>query len=965
MVWLLVVAGLMVGVATQGPDGALLGALAGWALGFALRKQIQTQVQQEVERRMRLLQGPPSSPSTRSAPPPAPAAAPASPFDAWEAGAEDEGEPFARPAPSAQPNTAAVAQRPPAQDTARPATEPAPAAPRQAVAASASTPAQENLQVPVVVDVFERWTTQAQQWLLGGNTVLRLGLLMLFVGLAFLAKYSIEHALLPPEVRLAGIGLAGLVLFGLGWRQRSDTQRSTYALSLQGAGVGVLYLTIFAAFRLYQMLPAGATFALLALVCVLSTAIALLQNAQTMAFIGFAGAFAAPVLASTGQGDHVGLFSYYLLLNCGIVAVAALRAWRPLNLLGFFATFGVATVWGVLQYRPEHLASTLPFLGLFFAQYLLAAWWYALRHGLPQQRAVDATLVFGNPVVSMGLLAHMVWDIPYASAAGALGLAAWYLVVGFWTLRRHPGPTARWLVECCVALGLGFATLAVPLALDGRWVSAAWAAEGAAVFWIGLRQQRWLARLAGVALQGIAAVSYLQAVSLSPEQGMALANPSFLGAALLAASAAAIAWLTHRYDGPATPRTAWNPPYLDAERYFPRVFGSLGFLWWQWALWGEIVRLPPSTPGVWMGVPPDYYLGLLAWVLSAWAVHFLALPQRTKPWADAAFPALMSMPFMLLAALEGLDTMGYALQSGGWWVWPLVLAAHLHSLRHTDALPPLGAWSWVHSAGVWLLMLLGGNLLYWAVEQAGLWHTAWATVVMLAAASCVLLALSAQRLFDTASSWRQRWPLQTQAYAYLWRGAAPVALLVLLGALGVALTSRGNTAPLPYVPLLNPTDLSVALGLAVSALWMQRLRASSLPLPALARDGAWKAAWLVVAFVALNTVWLRIAHHFGGVAWAADALFASFLVQAGYSLLWTSLALALMLTAHRRQQRPLWMGGAALLGLTVLKLLLIDLSNRGGGERIVTFIGVGVLMLVIGYFAPLPPAQERPQEAQA
>ncbi len=77
------------------------------------------------------------------------------------------------------------------------------------------------------------------------------------------------------------------------------------------------------------------------------------------------------------------------------------------------------------------------------------------------------------------------------------------------------------------------------------------------------------------------------------------------------------------------------------------------------------------------------------------------------------------------------------------------------------------------------------------------------------------------------------------------------------------------------------------------------------------------------------------------------------------------MALALMLTAHRRLQRTLWMGGAGLLGLTVLKLLLIDLSNRGGGERIVTFIGVGVIMLVIGYFAPLPPAQQPSKESRA
>jgi uncharacterized membrane protein len=102
-------------------------------------------------------------------------------------------------------------------------------------------------------------------------------------------------------------------------------------------------------------------------------------------------------------------------------------------------------------------------------------------------------------------------------------------------------------------------------------------------------------------------------------------------------------------------------------------------------------------------------------------------------------------------------------------------------------------------------------------------------------------------------------------------------------------------------------------------------------------------------------VWLRIAHHFFGVRWDADALFGSFVVQTGYAILWTLLALTLMVLAHRRVQRPLWLVGAGLLGLVVVKLLLIDLSNAGGAERIIAFIVVGVLMLVVGYFAPLPP----------
>jgi uncharacterized membrane protein len=110
-----------------------------------------------------------------------------------------------------------------------------------------------------------------------------------------------------------------------------------------------------------------------------------------------------------------------------------------------------------------------------------------------------------------------------------------------------------------------------------------------------------------------------------------------------------------------------------------------------------------------------------------------------------------------------------------------------------------------------------------------------------------------------------------------------------------------------------------------------------------------------IAFIALNTVWLRMAHHYGHVAWDPHSLFSSFLVQAGFSILGTLLALVLMVAAHRRALRTPWMLGAGLLGLTVLKLFVIDLSNRGGSERIVVFIAVGLLMLVVGWFAPLPP----------
>jgi uncharacterized membrane protein len=175
----------------------------------------------------------------------------------------------------------------------------------------------------------------------------------------------------------------------------------------------------------------------------------------------------------------------------------------------------------------------------------------------------------------------------------------------------------------------------------------------------------------------------------------------------------------------------------------------------------------------------------------------------------------------------------------------------------------------------------------------------------------------------------------------------------------VAISSSGETRPLPYVPLLNPTDLAVALALAACVLWLQAVRASQLPLPAAVRGPVPAAVLAAIAFIAINTVWLRVAHHFAGVPWNASSLFSSFLVQAGYSILWTLIALVLMVGAHRHALRTPWVLGGTLLALTVLKLFVIDLSNRGGSERIVVFIAVGLLMLVVGWFAPLPPSQVR------
>jgi uncharacterized membrane protein len=897
--------------------GAMLGAVAGLTLRNAIRAEVQR------------VMGSATVPRAQAVVPvPVPAAPPRA----------------AAPPPPATPEPARAAEW---VDTVSPPDEQVPPRPP-------APPREPNLVTVLVM--------KARDWLLGGNTVVRVGVLVLFVGLAFLAKYAVDNSLLPPELRLAAIAAAGIGLFAAGFRLRAkpDVHRG-YALTLQGAGVAVMYLTVFAAFRLYQFLPAPAAFAALALVCAFSAAIAVAQNAQAMAFIGFAGGFAAPILVSTGQGNHVSLFSYYLLLGVAIAGLAWWKAWRPLNLLGFFATFAVATAWGVLRYRPEDFATTEPFLVAFYAVYLAAALMYALRHSLAAARAVDATLVFGVPLIGFSLQAALVRDMEYAAAFSSLALGALYLALTAWMVRtrgREEG-TRDWLAQCFLALGLGFTTLAVPLALDARWTSAVWAIEGAGVYWMGRRQGRWLARFAGLLLQVLAGIALLDALPSHAISVLPLAHPGFIGSAVLAAAALFIAFQA-RTPSPATGGRMDAALASFEEKFAPFLFW-IGFLWWQFALHTELER---TTIDAQSAYAPAYgealrqQLRLVGWVASAFVAHYFALPGRRQPWSVAATPAWTVLPVMFAGALLGAATLTHVFVSGGWIAWPVVLLLHGVMLRRLDSGAPQGWWPWVHAGGVWLMVLLAGNLLVYAVGKGQLWQTAWATVILLVAGIAVLLLLSSKACFRAAQA-RNRWPLDRFGRAYLWTAATPLAACVALGCLAVAVHSDGNARPLPYIPLLNPSDLAIALGLVSCAMWLARIRASSMDLPGAMRGKGAPLALAAIAFIALNTVWLRVAHHYGGVPWNAPDLFASFLVQAGYSILWTSIAVLLMVVAHRRALRPVWMLGGGLLALTVLKLFVIDLSNRGGSERIVVFIAVGVLMLVVGYFAPMPPSDSR------
>ncbi|HEY2627534.1 MAG TPA: DUF2339 domain-containing protein, partial [Usitatibacter sp.] len=755
---------------------------------------------------------------------------------------------------------------------------------------------------------------------MGGNTIVRVGLVVLFVGLAFLVKYGVEHQLIPVELRIAAVAAAGIALVVLGWRLRE--KRPDYALSMQGGGVAVLYLTVFGALRLYHLLPAGMAFALLAVIAVLSAFLAIAQDSLALAVFGAAGGFLAPILASTGGGSHVMLFSYYLVLNAGIVAIAWFRAWRILNVVGFAFTFLIGLAWGTHSYEPSLFDSTEPFLIAFFLMYVTIAILFARGQVAAHRSYVDGTIVFGVPIAAFGLQAGLMKGSEFGLAFSSLAIGALYLVLT--AVLQRIGYRWRMLSGSFLALGVVFLSLAIPLALDARWTSAAWALEGAAIVWIGTHQRRKLACAFGALLQAGAGIAFLRGYPAMPD-GLPLLDAKFVGAVLIAAAGL----LTYRII---------NPRLMGSNRgYAPiaSMFFIWGVLWWLAGGLHEI-RTFCDFP---------YEVNAIVAFFAATVLAFALLGEH-EYWEAGQWPTWFFAPALFFLALWSFFDRPHPLSDMGWVAWPFAFIVHFATLRRQQEKLPERWTQWMHAIGVIVLAMIGAEELEWVADTYTASGSAWSLAARIVVPAALLLWISSRRSDES-------WPVGRHLVAYRKGAAIPILVGMALWSLHINFEHAGASDPLPYLPFLNAIDLGhIFAGFAIVS-WWQAIHRSALKVPAIFEGKSGIAIAAGVAFFWLNAVLLRTLHHWTGVPYDFDSLWSSVLVQACLSIFWTVLALSVMVTATRIGRRTLWLVGAGLMAVVVAKLVMVDLGRLAGIERIVSFIGVGVLMLVIGYFSPV------------
>lgn len=783
---------------------------------------------------------------------------------------------------------------------------------------------------PTGPSIAERWTGAVKTFFAEGNVVVRIGVIVLFFGVAFLLKYAADRNAFPVEFRLAGVAAGAIALLALGWRLRLS--RQGYALILQGAAAGVLYVTLFAAAKLYHLIPLPLALGFMVALVALSGWLAVLQDARSLAAFGAAGGFLAPVLVSSGGGSHVMLFSYYALLNAGILGIAWFKAWRSLNLIGFFFTFAIGSAWGYEHYRPAHFYSTEPFLVLFFLFYVAISVLFAHRQPVRLRGYVDGTLTFGVPVVVFALQARLVRGMDWGLAYSAIAMGGFY--VGLSALLWQRTVTGmRLLTEAFLALGVVFVSLAVPLALDGRWTAAAWALEGAALVWIGIRQNRVPARCFGLMLQVGAGVAFFRALG-RPAGTIPVLNGVCLGSLLISVSGLFSAWFLERHGARLR---RW-------ERFFHLPMLFWGLAWWFGGGLNEISRQLS-----WKNERPA------ALVFAALGFGGVGALSGRLTWPALKFPAVLWLPLLwLLAGVRWTAAPGGHLFAD-WYGAPWLLAAgvHVYLLLCFERLWEGGLLKLWHLFGLLLLVFVLSWESAWAVHRMVGGSRLWWTVMWGIMPGAAVLALSTRGAHIL-------WPVQRFSGVYLGAGPAILAAVLFLWSLGAAFTAD-DPAPLSYLPVLNPLDISQAFAFAVILKWAWQARQSPhLELFASAERAGQAVAAIhgavaVGVFVWLNSMVARTVHFWTGVPYAAASLYRSMLFQAAAAILWTLLALGAMAVGARKGIRAVWFAGAGLLGLVVVKLFIIDLGGSGTVARIVSFIAVGVLMLLIGYVSPLPP----------
>lgn len=333
----------------------------------------------------------------------------------------------------------------------------------------------------IIVGESHRPQGTSIEYAVASNWLLRIGVLILVCGIGFFLKYSIDNDLLGEQARVALSILTGIAMIAGGVRFTGGRYH-LLSQGLLGGGIAVLYFSVFAAFSFYQLLNVFPSFLLMSLVTVSAAVLAVRLDSVLVAIFAIIGGYCTPLLLSTGQVNFIGLFSYMLLLGCGLLIINGFKHWHLLNFLGF--VFNYLLFFGAMRnYQTSDFWHVLPFLCAFFVMYSTMVFLFCLVNRV-KSTLLDLLALIINATLFFATAYHMI-DVAYGQiwvSVLTVSLAAFYVGHAYFCLARHV--VDRELLLSFIGLAAFFVTITLPVLLSKEWVTVSWSLQALIMLWM-------------------------------------------------------------------------------------------------------------------------------------------------------------------------------------------------------------------------------------------------------------------------------------------------------------------------------------------------------------------------------------------------------------------------------------------------------------------------------------------------
>lgn len=754
------------------------------------------------------------------------------------------------------------------------------------------------------------------QWVITGNPLAKIGILLLFFGLSYLLKYSIENELISASTRLMMAGSGCLALLGIGWWLRK--KNLTYALILQGGGIGGLYITIFAATKIYDFIPIGIALAIMVFICLVSVVLAVIHRAISLAVLASLGGYLAPVLLSTGSGNYIALFSYYLILSIGILAISHWQVWRLLNLIGFAFTFGIGFLWAIPNYtHADYLPCQLFLMANWFI-FGVATELSTLKNKLKLNIPFDATLLFGTPLIGFIFQHRLASEWEYGVAIASSLYALVYFALTWFTLKRYR-EEGKLLSIAFFMLSATFATLAVPFAFSAEWTSMVWAIEGVMILAFSVLQKQKNPAYAGTIL---IAISFVLLISMRITE---FNQWSMFVTQVIVIFVAATLWYRAQFIN------------IDSRSIgFIALF--IGVISWIYSL-----LILTEYGAIWFTSYNNLVVFCLI-LISCWLMYFAGKKSHFFEFASCSILLWPVSALLMLLYLANAEALIDSVFSG--LIWTAILSSGFYLLKLNTLLPKQRLKkSFIHASHLGFIAFFLLIEMVWLIN-----HFYFQISLHLAVAIffiCLYIVLS--YLLGFKVNWIK--PYQN----IYWTMTIPAFGLLILIVVMANLNS-GTEMALKFIPLINPMDIMGIIGLWVSYKFITLLKQHA-KYKEIFQANAQIVSYFIPAIIFwwANGVLLRGLVFSTDIDWNTYQIINSKVIQTVLAIVWAITALVTMVMATRKKSRSLWFVGGALLAIVIAKLFLIDIRLSSGLLRALAFIGVALLILLIGYFSPLPP----------